>query len=245
MYFAAYLSTTLLRYNVLELKEPEYNALNNSIQKHRGKLIGNNFRTYINDIDFSNKKDTWKNKYQAKLENLTRKVRKKVSRQLTELPEDKWSFWAKRYKKKEDRFKRYLADDWINSNLKFRRLKYPEITVSEVINGTMKYKARRSMINRNHLTKQLLGKLIFVFISMLATAIWSILVFTEFVNPLTIIGMIIFTLAMLLVNILTGYFAGGIAHKLRVISTTERLEIIINFLDSPFAHIKETNPEKD
>jgi hypothetical protein len=57
--------------------------------------------------------------------------------------------------------------------------------------------------------------------------------------------MIIFTLAMLLVNILTGYFAGGIAHKSRVISTTERLEIIINFLDSPFTHIKETNPEKD
>jgi DNA-binding ferritin-like protein (Dps family) len=74
MYFSAYLATALLRYNVLELKEPEYNALNNSIQKHRGKLIGNNFRTYINDIDFSNKKDTWKNKYQAKLENLTRKV---------------------------------------------------------------------------------------------------------------------------------------------------------------------------
>jgi hypothetical protein len=245
MYFSAYLATAILRYTFLELREAEYNFLNGSIQKNRSKLIGNRFRTYINDIDFGNKKDTWKNKFQAKLENLLRKVPKKVAKELTQLPEDKWGWRTKRYKKKEDKFMLFLSDEWIENNLRFRRLKYPEITVSEIINGTMKYKAKRSMLNRNHLGKQIFSKLIFVFASMIASAIWSILVFKDIINPLTIIGMIIFTLAMLLSNILTGWFAGGVAHKSRIVATTERLEIIFNFLDIPVPKMELENKEKD
>ena len=192
IYFSAYIATAILRYSYLELKEQEYLFLDNSIQKNRSKIIGNRFRKYINDIDFANKKEAWKNKYQSKLENLTRKISKKVSVQLTTLPEDKWGFWTKRYKKKEDKFTLFLTDDWIESNLKFRRFKYPEITVSEVINGTMKYKSNRSMLNRNHLGKQIFRKVIFVFISIAATAVWSVLVFTE-LTLLTINWMIIYT----------------------------------------------------
>ena len=50
----------------------------------------------------------------------------------------------------------------------------------------MKYKSNRSMLNRNHLGKQIFRKVIFVFISIAATAVWSVLVFTELINPLTI-----------------------------------------------------------
>lgn len=239
MYFSAYIATAILRFTWLEVKESEFLMLDGSIQSNRSKLIGNRFRTYINDLDFSNKKETWKVKYQSKLENLSRKIWKKVSRELTNKPEAEWSFWTRRYKKKEDKFKKYLSDEWINENLKFKRLKYPEITVSEVINGTMKPKTRRSMINRKFLSTQIFQKLIFVFISIIGTAIWSILVFSEMLNPLDIIGTIIFTLAMLLINILTGYFAGGIAHKARIVATTERLELILDFIGIPMPKPKE------
>jgi len=242
MFFAAYVATAIIRYTWLEVKNREYVELEDSIKKHRPKLIGKRFRTYISVIDFENKIDTWKNKYNTKLENHSRRVPKKVALQLTNLEESEWNWKTRRYKRKENKFITYLSNEWIQKNLRWRRLKYPELTVSEVINGTMKYKTRGSMIERNHLSKQVLKKTTLVIFSIIASAIWSILVFKEILNPMEIIALIVFTLAMLLVNVLTGWLAGGKGHKSRIIATTERLEVILNYIDlpvSPTTTIKE------
>lgn len=233
MYFSAYLATAILRYSVSELNEPQYITLEASITKHRPRLIGNAFRNYIERLDFINKKDTWKNKIQTKLANHVKKITKKQAIQIANLEENKWSFWTRRYVKRERLLKEYMTEEWINKNLRWRPLKYPEITVSEVVNGTLRMKSKGSMLERNHLGKQLFKKLIFVFGSIVASVIWAILIFQEVLNPLDVIAQIIFTLILLLVNIITGYFAAGVAHKGRIIATTERLGIIVDFLKVP------------
>ena len=46
---------------------------------------------------------------------------------------------------------------------------------------------------------------------------------------------------MLLTKILTptGWFAGGVAHKSRIVTTTQRVEIIFDYLDVPVPKIEE------
>jgi len=230
MYFAAYIATALLRYSILELNEKEFNDMESMIKKNRPKLIGNDFRFHIDKLDFRNKRDTWKNKIQIKLSNHSRKITKKIAAQVANVPEAEWGFWTKRFIKKERRLQDYLSEAWISKNLKFHPLRYPEITVSEIINGTLRMKTNGSMINRRHLSKQIMHKLAWVFGSIVASAVWAILIFQEVLNPLDVIAKIIFTLFMLFLNIIIGYFAAGLAHKSRIIATTERLEIILDFI---------------
>jgi hypothetical protein len=230
MYFSAYLATANLRYSIAEYKEEEYKEIEASIRKHRPKLIGSTFRTHIETLDMQSKISTWKNKVETQLSNHLRKTTKKVSIELVNKPENEWSWRTRRFARKEKMLNEYLTDEWINKNLRFRPLKYPEITVSEIINGTLRTSTSKSMLERNHLGTQIRKRFIFVFASIFASTIWAILIFREVLNPLDVIAQIIFTLAMIVINIIFGYIAAGFAHRSRIVAATERLEIIINYL---------------
>jgi hypothetical protein len=230
MYFSAYLATANLRYSTAEFKEAEYVEIESAIRKYRPKLIGSTFRCHIELLDMNSKKATWKNKIETELSNHLKKTSKKVAIELVNKKEEEWSSSTRRFIRKEKMLNEYLTDGWINKNLRFRPLKYPEITVSEIINGTLRMSTSGSMLERNHLGNQIKRRFIFVFASIVASAIWAVLIFREVLNPLDVIAQIIFTLAMLLVNIIFGYIAAGFAHRSRIVAATERLEIIINYI---------------
>ena len=229
-YFGAYVATATIVYISLGDKEPKYNEIEDSIHKNRDKLIGKEFRAYINDLDFSNKREAWLAKYQVKLTNLNKKITRKITTEVSNLPEEEWSWKTRRYMKKERRYQEYLTDKWINENLKFAKIKYPEITVSEVINGTLKMKTSRSMLNRGHLSKQIYQKIGFVLASIFAGALWATIEFTRNDDWRNIVAQLAFTLVMLLVNTLMGSLAGGRGHLSRLVTANERYEIILDYV---------------
>ena len=54
------------------------------------------------------------------------------------LPEERWDLLTRWYMRKKRRLEQYLTDKWINENLKYKKLIYPRITVSEVLTGRMR-----------------------------------------------------------------------------------------------------------
>ena len=100
---------------------------------------------------------------------------------------------------------------------------YPRLTVSEVINGRMRATTRTSMLNRNHLGKQIGAKMVFVLFSLVGSAIFATLAITPNPNWLNIIiqlvGMLVF-----IVEYNTGFFAGSRAHMSRLDTICRTLE---------------------
>lgn len=227
MYLLVYIATATLRYSNQEFRDQEFVDIEESIIKHRPALIGNLFRTYINGIDFQNKRVTWEQKINTKLANhqlwLTHRMNTKIAR-------NNYGWIVRAYLRKEERLKKYLTDDWINKFLKYKWLFYPRLTVSEVINGRMRATTRHSMLNRNHLASQISQKIFFVFLSLIGSALVATITITpnpDWFNIMFQLASMVFFIA---VNTTTGFLAGTLAHKSRLNTSIERLEIISNYL---------------
>lgn len=232
MYVGIYIATAVLRYNGRELNDEEYKNNEASIFKHRESIIGADFREYINAIDFKNKRETWEQKITTKLANHQMLLTHRISNKLQNVPENKWGPIVKWYSRREKRLKLYLTNEWILANLKYRSLVYPKITVSEVINGRMRASTKSSMLNRNHLSKQIAAKMVFVLFSLVGSAIFATLAITPNPNWLNILIQLVGMLIYIVLNTTTGFLAGSRAHMSRSDTAVERLEIIINYINN-------------
>lgn len=229
-YAGIYIATAVLRYGGREVKDEQYRKNEESIFKHREKIIGADFRRYINDIDFKNKRDAWEQKIQTKLANHQMLLTHRMNAKIQNKDERKWGPIVKWYIRREKRLQLYLTDEWIKNRLKYKRLKYPRLTVSEVINGRMRATTRKSMLNRNHLGKQIGAKMIFVLFSLVGSAVFATLAITPNPNWLNIMTQLVGMLIFIVWNTVAGFFAGSRAHMSRLDTSVERLEIIVNFI---------------
>lgn len=230
LYAGIYIATAVLRYSGRELKDEIYKKNEESIYKHREKIIGTSFREYINSIDFKNKRETWEQKINTKLANHQMLLTHRINNKIQNVPESKWGPIVKWYVRRERKLQLYLTNDWIIKNLKYRWIIYPQLTVSEVINGRMRASTRVSMLNRNHLGKQIGAKMIFVLFSLVGSAIFATLAITPNPNWMNIIIQLVGMLIFIVLNTTTGFLAGSRAHMSRLDTSVERLEIIINYI---------------
>lgn len=232
MYVGIYIATAVLRYSSRELNDEEYKKNEASIFKHRESIIGTDFREYINAIDFKNKRETWEQKITTKLANHQTLLTHRINNKLQNVPENKWGPIVKWYSRREKRLQLYLTDEWIKNKLKYKRLIYPRLTVSEVINGRMRASTKSSMLNRNHLSKQIAAKMVFVLFSLVGSAIFATLAITPNPNWLNILIQLVGMLIYIVLNTTTGFLAGSRAHMSRLDTSVERLEIIINYINN-------------
>ena len=236
--FGAYFATALNRYALLDLTEIEYNEIETSIKKHRVKLIDDSFRGYINSLNKAEKTSTWQNKISSKLTKHVSRISKRVSRDMLKNEHNNYKRYTVRYLKKEARLKEWLTTEWIDKNLRFKKIKYPEVLVSEVINGSTSTKTSRSRLTRNPLSSQIYSKVIIVFVTILLNGLLALLVFDGTKDIGVLLAKLLLDLVMIGTNVFAGFLAANQAHKTKIVTATERLEII-------FAYLKTLNENKN
>jgi hypothetical protein len=232
-YYAFFIITAMLNYDILEDTDVELADLEEKINDKRDSILTQNFRDYILNFNLQNKKKSHLEYVRIKIENHISKIKPKVFNELQTLPKTKWSIKTRKYQKKLDNLNKRMSDDWVDKNIIITKVKYPEITINEIYYGAVSYRARSSMLERKPLGKQIAlkgGLLIFSLVGSIATQLLQperFLSIEETIKSLSI--MLIF----ITFNILFGVRASKQAHKTRLINTSTRLGIIYDYDKRP------------
>lgn len=232
-YYAFFIVTAMLNYDILEDTDVELADLEEKINDKRDSILSQSFRDYISNFNLENKKKSHLEQVRTKIENHISKIKPKVFNEIQTLPKNKWGRKTKAYQKKLDNLNKRLTDNWIDKNITITKVKYPEITINEIYYGSVSYRARSSMLERKPLGKQIAlkgGLLIFSLVGSIATQLLQperFLSIEETIKSLSI--MLIF----ITFNILFGVRASKQAHKTRLINTSTRLGIIYDFDKRP------------
>jgi len=247
LYFSFFINTLFLVLDSLE-KEDEYKGLLNSIKVIRPKVEGEGLRIYVDKINFFEKEHTFKKNINEKISKLQKKYSNDVANELRYKDKKEWSKKTIKFRQQLDTLKDMLADVWIDKNLIYEKIKYPEMEYFELLYSTTKQKTKGSRFIRSYTKHQIIKKLwLFILTSMATIAITVITItkFNDLRNLIFSLGMI-FTL--LIVNILSGVFSGHSSHKERIVDTADRLQIMINYQKGEKTGTKELpieNKEKE
>lgn len=215
-------------YDLLGLKEIEYNELESAIKGAATQLLGYKLTKDILKINWKHKKDAWVSRIEVKLENLVSKLSHKVAEEIELKSEEEYGRKAKRYLKKKAKLEERLTEEWINNYLHYQDIHYEEITQTEVIYGIKVFKPRKSMLDRNILRKAIFAKLgAGLFFGMLST-LGAFIVPTGFLGYTTFYIMLGINLFVMLVNIGFSIFKAYSSHDKRISNAVIRLEILKN-----------------
>lgn len=242
-YFAAFVITILLIFDVLELKDKVFVEIETDIMGERNKLVTDDFKQHIVNRNYFEKKNVWIQFVNVWLTNLQTKLKHKTVVEMKTTPQEQWSKKSIDYQKKVGTLNTYKTDEWMNENLPFRKklgwgvlgnikkLNYPEITVNEIIYGNVKYKQKRSELERHLIWTQITQKSIFIVLSIMMTVITNVLQVEKLVSTIDIIISLAIMLFTILLNVGAGAMAGIRAHKSRVSNASTRLGFVVDFLN--------------
>ena len=240
-YFASFIVTTLLVYDVLELRDDDYIGLEKDIISYRDKLVTDDFKQHIINRNFYEKKNVWLQFVNSWLTNLQTKLKHKVALIMKTLPRKQWNKKALKYDEKKGILEEYKTQKWVADNLLFkkykgwgflgniRRLNYPEITVNEIIYGTVKHKEKSSVLERRVVLNQIFAKAIIMVISISMTIVSELLQVKRFVSTIDIIISLAIMLFTILLNVGAGIFGGFRAHRGRVANASIRLGFVVDY----------------
>lgn len=220
--------TTLMVYDILEVKDQEYSKLDKVLSTEAIQLMGPDFNDDIARLDWDEKKKAWRRKIDVKIFNLGKKAPKKVREDLLTKHPDQYRGITNRYLLKEQRLKEYMTTDWINSKLFLQKINYEAIEPNEVLFGTRKNKEKKSKLIRNPLGKNIGLKIGMIIPSLISTVIASILQRSDEAAlgglSILILGLIL----TLLMNTIVGITNGYKSHRMRLSNTRERFQIMTN-----------------
>lgn len=236
--------TTLMVYDILEVKDEEYSKLDKVLSTEAIQLMGPDFNNDIARLDWDEKKRAWIRKIDVKIFNLGNKAPKKVREDLLTKHPDQYLEITKKYLLKEKRLKEYLTSDWINSKLFLQKINYETIEPNEVLFGTRKNKEKKSKLIRNPLGKNIGLKIGMIIPSLISTVLVSILQRSETDNlgglSILILGLVL----TLLMNTIVGISNGYKSHRMRLSNTRERFQIMTNYKEGYYKSFEEVPKRK-
>jgi len=144
---------------------------------------------------------------------------------------------AAQYRRKTRKFTRrlnlynlQLTEDWIQQNLRYIRLTYPQITPQEIITGSVSPENKKRMIDDSVGSFALKRRMGMLVLMIAFNAAMEAVIFTD--NPFDrqAIRMMIFQIFMVLVNIFSGWLAGidGFRKK-KLTALTTRRDLLVEF----------------
>lgn len=236
--------TTLMVYDILEVKDQEYSKLDKVLGTEAIQLMGPDFNNDIARLDWDEKKKAWRRKIDVKIFNLGKKAPKKVREDLLTKHPDQYRGITKKYLLKEERLKEYLTSEWINSKLFLQKINYEAIEPNEVLFGTRKNKEKKSKLIRNPLGKNIGLKIGMIIPSLISTVIVSILQRSEADNMGGLSILILGLMLTLLMNTIVGISNGYKSHRMRLSNTRERFQIMTNYKEGYYKSFEEVPKRK-
>ena len=226
--------TTLMVYDLLELKDKRYTSLEETLEKEAIKLMGSHFNESIARLDWNTKKIAWRKYIDVKLFNFRARASRKVRQELMTLDPKDYSRKTLKFIDKENMYQEFLTSKWINENLYFQKINYATIEPNEVLYGTRKNTEKKSRLVRNPLTKSLGFKLAMFFPSLIATIIVSILQEDDGLSMSGLSILISGLILTLLINTLVGIKNGYKSHSFRLSNTRERYSIVVAYKEGEY-----------
>jgi hypothetical protein len=228
-YYAFFIVTAMLAYDILEDTDVDLADLEEKINDKRDNILTQNFRDYIAKLNLENKKKSHIEQVRIKIENHISKIKPKVFNELQTLPKNKWSKKTRKYQKKLDNLNKRLTDEWIEKNITITKVKYPEITINEIYYGSVSYRPKSSMLERKPLGKQIAIKGGLIILSLVGSIATQLLQPERFLSIEETIKSLSIMLIFITFNILSGVRVSKQAHKTRLVNTSTRLGIIYDY----------------
>lgn len=228
-YYAFFIVTAMLAYDILEDTDVDLADLEEKINDKRDSILTQNFRDYIAKLNLENKKKSHMEQVRIKIENHIAKIKPKVFNELQTLPKNKWSKKTRKYQKKLDNLNKRLTDEWIEKNIAITKVKYPEITINEIYYGSVSYRPKSSMLERKPLGKQIALKGGLIILSLVGSIATQLLQPERFLSIEETIKSLSIMIIFITFNILSGVRASKQAHKTRLVNTSTRLGIIYDY----------------
>ena len=260
LYIGFFVVTALFVYENYGDKDFEYTGLENLIFSKADMLSTDDFRSDNVNYNFKEKKEAWLRTIKVALGNYERKKIHKMHVEITTLPKEKWSKKTLKLQTKIDELNEYLSSEFISENLyyrknfdfnlntKFKKIDYEEITVEEIIYGSVTLPKKKSRLVRRPLLKRIAYKIIMLIPSLAFKIVYEILTIDKFVSKAETIKALSYMFAMIFVYVVAGIFSGKKAHVDRKINTTVRYGFVLDFENGyryPKAPIYEVNKAKE
>lgn len=216
-------------YDLLELKEKEYNEIETAIKSEAVKLVGHELTKDLAKINWHNKKQAWVSKKEVELQNHISRLKHKTAMEI-ELNEDPklLSRKAKKYLRRKEQLEEQLTNEWISLWLHYQNINYEEITQTEVIYGIKVYKSKKSLLDRGILRKAIFGKLGSGLLFGILSTLGAFLVPQGYLGYTTFLIMLGINLMVVLSNIGFSIFKGFNSHGRRLNNSVMRFEILKN-----------------
>lgn len=241
-YFSAFVITVMLVYDVLEYKDSDYQKIEHDIRGERDKLVTDDFKQQIVNRNFIEKKNVWLQYVNIWLSNLQSRLRHKTVFIMKTKSKELWTKKAHSYERKKATLNDYKTKEWIDNNLIFRKrlgwgflgwikkLYYPEITVNEIIYGTVSMKPKKSELERHIIRGQIIKKIIITAISITLSVVVSLLQVERFMSTVSILIALAIMFFTILINVVVGVMAGFKAHKDRMNNATIRFGFVVDYI---------------
>lgn len=244
LYFAIFITTALMVYEVFSDKDVEFIKIETDIFAMKNELVTQAFRNNVYNHNFEKKLDTWKEIVLTAIGNHERKKKDKMI--LASHPDlfEKmfkgtrwyWKIRTRRWNSKNKKLHSFMQEKWVNRNLMFRKrfrfgiipfvyfrkIKYPEITPNEVIYGVQSLPTKSSVLARKPLGKRLALKAVTILPSIIFKIIYELFKIDRFVSTAELLKALAFTIIMMLIHALFGIYTARRAHMDRKSNATIR-----------------------
>ena len=209
-----------------ETYNQEYEELNGIISTE----VDDDFSDYIAYENREMKKQRWRQKWQNKKTKWQDKIPARILNAIKLLKEDKWDFqipwWrlfkklklfirkhrAAKWQKKLDKINERLSKEWIEENIDYQKIKYPDITPSEILTGERKDQSNK-IIDNNAFSHIFRDRMPIIGLTLFAQAGYHALNIVQAINPAGLIMGIAVQLSTILINAVTGNSYGNTLFK--------------------------------
>lgn len=226
----AFIIFSFMRRDSLTLNQETYNAELDELNNIVSESVDDDFPLFIAQDNREMKKTAWTTKWQNKKLKWTKKVKASVLRDIKIIKEDKWNFnipkwrlfkrWLvhKRRKKalkwiaKLDNIEEKLSPKWIEENIDYRKVSYPDVTPAEILTGERNNSVKR-IIDNNAFRHIFRDRLPLILLTTTLQALYHALNIIQAVNPASVIAGVIVQLATLFINAAVGFNYGTTLFK--------------------------------
>ena len=164
-----------------------------------------------------------------KLIDLNNKVNQKT---LDELKSGNHSEKTKKYLRLKAQYEEELTDKWIEENLRYKKLRFPTITPSEVVTGEKIPNNSIKVIDNNVLAFSFTRRLGMLGIMIVLNSLMEALFFQGSLFDVVAILMILFQLTLIMVNIFTGWVSGIDSFKRKILNSTYiRRDLLVSYIN--------------
>lgn len=241
LYISVFIITIMMVYDIYGDTEEEYNKLEQDIFSMKDILVSDDFSTDIINRNFIEKKKSWIETLKVAKGNYDRKKTHNIHVEMQTLPQEKWHKKTKKYAKKDEYLTYLLSNEFISEELfyrkyykfspktKFSKIKFKEITVNEVIYGSVTLPTYSSLLVRKPLARRILSKLVMIVPSVAFKVVYELLVIDKFKSTADLLKELSFMIVMCLIYALTAIFSAKKAHLDRKSNALTRYGIALEY----------------